>query len=230
MSREGGTGLTETTAITQALAALKRRGSSILLVGSGCESAHHHACQRLLGDDPTASRRRLFVFTDSPIDVDRRLPSGNWGPDSLKVIDSAVLTRSASTATASTSTPVSTTTVDERDLAGLGRAISEDIETFELLSDGLDPAELRLCVDSLVPLLADHDDESVFSFLHALEGELHRVGGMGHFHLPLAYDSEAVQLIEPLFDAVIETRCEGDVEYQRWHLEDGSLSTDWLAL
>ncbi|MFC6732698.1 MULTISPECIES: hypothetical protein [unclassified Haladaptatus] len=230
MPSEGGTGLTETTAITQALAALKRRGSSILLVGSGCEEAHDHACKRLLGDDPAEDRRRLFVFTDSPIDVDRRLPSGNWGGDSVRVIDSTVLTRSAATTAQPGSISFPTTTVDEDDLAGLGRAISADMETFDMISDGLDAAQLRVCIDSLVPLLADHDEEDVFAFLHALAGELHRVGGMGHFHLPLSYDAEAVQLIEPLFDAVIETRCEGDVEYQRWHLQDGRLSTDWLAL
>ena len=40
-------------------------------------------------------------------------------------------------------------------------------------------------------------------------------------------DDETVQLVAPLFDAVIEVRGGNN---QRWHLREPEITTDWLRL
>lgn len=219
---ETGQGATETAAFSQALASLKRRGSNLLIVGAASDQAHVHACRRLLGDDgPT--RRRLFVLTDR----DHSAVQGATGD--AAVVEYESMTRSAAAAPAGTES-----TVEPRErvvtLDGLGDAARSAIESIEAEAGDLSPSELRLCFDSLRPLLEEHSEQRVFRFLHALTGDVRGVSGMGHFHLPIAYEDQAVRTIAPLFDAVVEVRAHGGQSQQRWHLREEDLSTDWLPL
>lgn len=219
---ETGQGATETAAFTQALASLKRRGSNLLLVGAANDRAHVDACHRLLGDDgPT--RRRLFVLTDRDHSA---VPSA---PDDVAVVEYESMTRSAASAQGGAGGGV---TPAERvaTLDGLGDAARSAIESFDRDAGGLSPAELRLCFDSLRPLLEEHTEQRVFRFLHALTGDVRGVNGMAHFHLPVARDDPTVRTIAPLFDAVVEVRAAGGTAQQRWHLREEDISTDWLPL
>lgn len=222
----------ETAAFTRALAALKRRGSNLLVVGAH-SGVQLDACRRLLGDDDAGIRRRLFVFTDSAIGVADRLGGGEHDPDHATVIRRESRTRSAAAAGGSAEVPpapIPAATIDEdEELTALADAVVDAIAEFDAAAGGLDPAELRVCVDSLRPLLDDHDDEAVRRFLEPLTDEVRQVRGMGHFHLPVALDDPAVDPIAPLFDAVVETRMTETPE-QRWHLRDGDLTSQWLTL
>lgn len=129
----------------------------------------------------------------------------------------------------SSGSAVSRTAAPVDDLAVLGNAIGGGIAYFENAADGLDPAELRVCLDSLGPLVAQNDDRKLFRFLHAVTRDVRRVSGMGHYHLSVPHDDEAVAMLSPLFDAVVEVRTRTDHE-QRWHLQDPEFTTDWLAL
>ena len=116
------------------------------------------------------------------------------------------------------------------DLRDLGTAVEEIVESFEANAGDLSPAELRLCFDSVTPLVAGNDYRDVRRFLLGLTETVERVDGMAHYHLPADYDSETVETLEPLFDAVVEVRRdEGELE-QRWHLRDPDITTDWLPL
>ncbi|WP_458210438.1 DUF7504 family protein [Haladaptatus sp. NG-SE-30] len=110
-----------------------------------------------------------------------------------------------------------------------GVAISEAIDAFDADADGLAPAELRLCFDSLIPLLSI-DEKLLFRFLHILIGRLKSANGMGHFHLPRAHTNAAVLRLESLFDAVVELRLESGQLQQRWHSHDRETTTDWLVV
>lgn len=224
---ESGPGTTETATFTQALASLKRRGSNLLVVGAASGDTHTDACSRLLGDAP-GSRTRVFVSTDGncgTADRDARV-SGDYH------VKYATTTRGAVAAAGSTADgptlgdPDMTVTVD--DLSSLGRAVGDAID--EAGGDTLTSAELRLCFDSLGPLLEDHDEQDVFRFLHALTSEVRSVRGMGHYHLPAPLDNRAVRTLRPLFDAVVEIRSQGDGAQQRWHLNEADITTDWLDL
>jgi hypothetical protein len=54
--------------------------------------------------------------------------------------------------------------------------------------------------------------------------------GMGHFHLRRSRDDEIVRLLDPLFDAVVEVRTTDGTVEQRWHLRDGDVTSDWIAV
>lgn len=217
-----GRGETETAAFTGALASLKRRGSNLLLVGAAGEATHGDACGRLLGDD-TAERRRLFVRTE-----------GEGATARHGVADDAAVVRYESTtrSTAAASAGSSSTDRDRRarTLPQLGEAVTDAIETLEESAGGLAPAELRVCFDSLRPLVEEYPEQEVFRFVHAVTADVRGVNGMAHYHLPVAYDTGTVRTLAPLFDAVIEVRSGPDCPQQRWHLRETGVSTDWLQL
>jgi hypothetical protein len=224
-----GTATAATAAFSQGLAALKRRGSSLLITGAAVDEAHLAASQRLLGAADT-TRRRLLVFTDGTPSLDGRVAPLERGADRVAVIDATSLTRASTAATAASATyPL--TRVAPDDMVSLGTAISDAITEFDTAVNGLESAELRVCFDSLRPLLDEDDQRDVFHFLHAVTSDIHRVNGMGHFHLPVPRDDPTAEALAPLFDAVIELREASDGEYQqRWTLRDHDITTDWLPL
>ncbi len=220
----------ETAAIfTRALAGLKRRGSGLLLVGP--QPAMQQACQRFLGESQTEPRQRLFVRTDGDCHHAREVSAGEPSASSTKVIERTTHTRSATTVpTINHGDEPETTTVTSDSLPGLGIAISEAIEGFERERGELESGELRVCFDSLVPLLEDFGDEAVFRFLHILTARIRHVNGMAHFHLPAEMDSKIVRTLAPVFDAVVEVRTAGGEPQQRWQLVQQDVTTDWLSL
>ncbi len=236
------------------LADLKRNGCNVLLVGTDALDA---ACERLLGESSAGPRYRLFVTADSrPATADARLRSVQSGPygDSAAVVDWAADVRGGSAAddvaagnrsfdgeSLGTRSPAGSvrdasdasffqTTVESDDLRDLGGAVEETAERFAAEAGGLSPGELRLCFDSIVPLVADYDERSVRRFLLGLTETVERFDGMAHYHLPAEYDSETVESIEALFDAVVEVQYGTAEIEQRWHLAEPDITTDWLAL
>lgn len=221
-------------AFAQALAGLKRRGSGLLVVGAACSETHVGVCRRLLGDDASGDRRRLVVLTDGVPGAGAR--TGGGDESTLQVVDRRPTTRgAASAATEGSSGP--------SDLETLRRETLAAIESFEREADGLAPAELRVCVDSLRALVDGHSEEEVRSFLAAVVEETRSRGGMCHVHLPASADSEAVERFADLFDATVEVRAvdrgvdehavdlSGPVAVeQRWHLRDEDIETGWLPL
>lgn len=229
----------ETTALVQELDALKQRGTNLLVVGSRMPEAHRLACRQFLGEASAGPRRRLFALTDPCSGIEERLPDAATDPDSLRVVRYAAENRSATAVQTDPSTPCPQPAEeaggrDERDehddISEFGLAVSRAIAEFEATGDGLSPAELRLCVDSLTPLLSEYESETAFRFLHLLTERVRSVDGMAHYHLTTDLESRTVGLIEPLFDAVIELCLHDGELHQRWYLRDSGLTTGWLQL
>lgn len=228
----------QATTLTQVLSGLKRRGSVLLLAGPAQHGAISTACRRLLGTPPD-TRRRLFVSTGDAHADDHGIESLT-GPefDAARAICYETKTRSAAaTAPGGACEAAPGPSIDSRvasrtvggSLGGLLEAIVEDVEALDDQADGLEPAELRVCLDSVDALLATHDEEAVFRFLHLLSGVARRYRAMCHVHLPADVDTRAVALLEPTADAVVEVRNAGSHQ-QRWHVPDAELTTDWLLL
>jgi hypothetical protein len=216
MQREQGEDDGRAETFAEALSALKRRGSSLLVVGTAGSESFGAACDRLCGDD-TDDRRRLYVRTNG-----EQTPSSSTVPS--RTVRYATGTRSAAAADAGESR--SADVVVDGGLADLQGAVDDAVRALRP-HDGYEPAELRVCLDSVDALLSCHDDERVFQFVHALAGRTREARGMCHVRLPVAMDDEHVQLLAPLFDAVIEVRPGGQ---QRWHLHDPDLTTEWLPV
>ncbi|WP_162224634.1 DUF7504 family protein [Halorussus amylolyticus] len=118
--------------------------------------------------------------------------------------------------------------VETADLRDLGVAIEESVAAFEAKVDHVSPAELRVCFDSLAPVVAGYDDRDARRFLLGVTEVVERAGGMGHYHLPGDPDAETVESLSALFDAVVEVRRGDEGVEQRWRLDD--IETEWLAL
>lgn len=234
-----------------ALAEFKQRGSNLLVVGPPSDRARAAVCRRLLGDASAGTRRRLFVETDGTAscldDFD-----GPITPETTRLVTRPTQTRSARTAetapagstesTAGPATPGDSTDADadagrvarrhvtEPALSTLACAVSEEIAAFTDGGDSLAPAELRLCFDSLTPLVADTDPDDVRRFLHVVTNRVRSCRGMAHYHLAAARDDDVVADLRPAFDAVVELRVDENHPEQRWHVPDRDLHTDWLPL
>ncbi|WP_425606706.1 DUF7504 family protein [Natrinema marinum] len=211
------------------LARLKRQGAGVLVVGSVRPDQRRDACRRLLGQESEQLRRRILVSTtgDShqlPLRVDDPDPE-TFSPISY---DAQARSAAASSPPAGPSIPASPTEVDT--LADLGIAISSAIESFETDAGGLEPAELRVGIDSLLPLLEEYGKQQLFKFLHLTNGRTRDVNGMAHYHLPVERDARIVPILSPLFDIVVELREQNGNYQERWIIDDGTHSSGWLSV
>ena len=213
----------ESTSFSQELSALKREGSNLLVVGTDSIEAHRAACERLLGAD-TPERRRLFVVIESDsVEGCRHVPVGT-----SEGID-RVIVRNLS-GPPDVEQPAPLIHVDTRLLSVLGAEINVAVDEFDQAAQGLEPAELRLCFDSLGPLFAQHDSRTLFRLLHLVTARVRQASGMGHFHLRVGREDDHVRLLEPLFDAVLELREGEDGPEQRFHIHDKNLERDWIEI
>lgn len=217
---EGGTDGGGGAAFARTLSALKERGSTLLVVGTVLEDGHEAVCDRLLGESGS-SRRRLLVRTDGDCGAVPDADGGEQlvvvghkpglpGPDSLDA------------------PPDETVGLDPLD--DLERAAVDAIDELTEMGDDPDPGELRLCVDSLRPLLAAHPEQRVGRFVEQLGRRVSTADGIGHFHLPAGSDDRYVEALEPLVDGVVEVRAEEGTPQQRWQVLDGTADSGWIPL
>lgn len=241
-----------TVGVATALNELKSRGSALLVVGTVPASAYTRLSTRLLGEGP--DRRRLVVeHRRSP---DRRFEHvTRWTPEWTRVFRCRIASR-RSTAAADAPDPEGTpwtprapdtdlgATADRTDdggyaavaelvdgsVADLGTAVGDLIGWFDDVAGGLDPAELRVAFDCVVPLLSAYPKRTVFRLFHLLAYQIRSVDGMGHVRLSRPMDAESVRLLAPLFDAIIQLRLDGTEPVHRWHFRDAEVTSEWLPV
>jgi hypothetical protein len=208
------------------LSRLKRQGASVLVVGSTQASQRAQTCQQLFGHAVERPRRRILVSTagNGPT---APIAANNHSEDRLRLINHDVQTRSA--ASAATSNPASSHhAVETKTLADLGVAISEAAETLETMAGGLEPSELRIGIDSLLPLIEEYGQERTFRFVHLTNGLAKQKNAMIHYHLPIERDATTVSVLSPLFDIVVELREQNGIAQERWSLKDETLCSGWI--
>ncbi|WP_440772014.1 DUF7504 family protein [Natronorubrum sp. DTA28] len=222
---------------TETLSRLKREGASVLVVGSVRADQRQNVCRRLLGQATVRPRRRVLVSTTGDLhDVSHLVDADVNTSDTLKFVSYATQARSTAASDAganpsetdSPSLEASPTTTTA--LADLGIAISSAIESFESEADGLAPAELRVGINSLVPLLEEYGVERVFKFVHLTNGRTRDADGMIHYHLPMDRDSDVVSVLAPLFDIIVELREQSGDFQERWSINDGDQSSGWISI
>jgi hypothetical protein len=196
--------------LDESLAALKREGCAFLVAGDAGPAVHARASERFLGD---GDDRRMVLLTD-----DAYRPGPLAGPDPAVVRYETAVRGNAVADTAGEAGGDAVAT----DLEALGMAVLEEVASHERTGGGF-----RLVVLSAAPLVAEHDDEQVFAWLHLLTGRVRQVTGMAFVHLPLDAEDTLVGTLRPLFDGLIEVRPDAGGQ-QRWLLEDAE--SDWMAL
>ena len=218
---------------------LKREGCNLLVVGDAPRELFAQASESMLGD-ADARRWRVFGLTDAtPESVRDRLPAASATPRPLSETTKLVTHPVGSQRTTDAANPTGPTTtvpgaaipevtVEDTDLAEFGRELCSTIETFGARS--YRPAEVRLSVDSLAPLLDCYDREEVRRFLRSVGSCVRDWNAMAHYVLPVAYDSEQCQRLADEFDAVVELRTTSECAEERWHLPSSDATMPWVPL
>jgi len=195
-----------------ALAAIKRRGGRLLVVGD--PGGQRTLCRRLFGDR-SADRTEILVQPsgqEHDCQCSSSTPhSGSTEEDRRTVVAPSIADAPISPIRLSALAADLVTTVERRAEAGL------------------DPAELRVCLGVLDPLLATTSLERVSLYLETVLDRAEQERAMSHAHLRVPVDSDVVRRLESLFDAVIEVATE-PTPRQRWHLTDRDITSDWLPL
>ncbi|MFB6251506.1 MAG: hypothetical protein ABEI27_07455 [Halobellus sp.] len=245
-----------TVGVATALEDLKTRGSALLVVGTVPEEQYARVSGCMLGD-ASENRRRLVVERGRSPDV-RFADIDRWTPEWTRILHYDVDARGSTEASSSeaagpeagtdgpetgpgglsaarppTDGPHGSTdvrTAVSGSITDLGVEVSSAIDQLNAIAGGLEPAELRVAFDCTASLLSEHDERTVFQFLHLLASDVRRVGAMGHVRLQMPHNAKIVRLLEPLFDAVVELRLEGTATQQRWHFRDAGVTSEWLSI
>jgi len=221
------------TRFEDALSALKSAGSALLVVGTVPDDSFGRVATQLLGEGSETPRRRLVVTTAEKVQaVTNRLPDSPWltPAQSTRVITLSERDRSAAAEPAPDTTDFPVESVSKSDLSELSKRVLVNIEEFERQGGEFQPAELRVSIDSLTPLLRANGQENVFRMMHPLNNVVREKRGMAHYHLPVERDSATARTFAPLFDAVIDLRVADGELQQQWHLRDPDLTSEWLPV
>jgi hypothetical protein len=221
---------------------LQADGCNRLVVGDAPRGLFTEASRSLLGVIAELRYRLLAITDASPQSVVERLPnpeatSGTFS-ETTEVINHASPPRSVVDA-GDVEMPslggLSERRVVDPQLAGFQAEFAEAMATFNRRSGGLDPAQLRVGVDSLGSLFSHYDDGVVRRCLQVVTGYVHDYDGVGHYVLTKPYENEQVQRLAEEFEAVVEIRPvdserhDHDAE-ERWHVHSRDLTTPWLPL
>lgn len=213
--------------IRSEFARLKRDGGNLLVVGSVPDDVVDAASSLFLGD-PEVGRTRLLTLLDRNVATVRdRLSTAAVDGDDVHVVNHQASARSASQRTGGEPAELSLSTVTGP-LEDVRDETERAIDRFD--QRDLEPAELRLCLDSLRPVVEEHDAETVEEFLRPICGAVKETSGIGHYVLPVERESEHVTAIESLFDTVVELQVVDGRPEQRWHLQRPEHTTVWFGL
>ncbi|MFB6154974.1 MAG: hypothetical protein ABEJ22_03695 [Haloferacaceae archaeon] len=229
----------EAESLSAELEALKREGANLLVLSGGVDSG---ACHGLLGEC-RETRRRLFVTTGEVPDDLRVRACPNPTPKTVGHVHVTTgQTRAAAQQsngesadwTPATVSPTSeehySVVSDPTDLRTLSRHVHQHLHRFEGAVPEPKPGEIRLCFDSLDPILDAVDRSRLQEFLQTVSTRVRLARGIAHYHLSLSAARMVPDEIAPYFDGVVERRQTSDGPRQRWTLRESGVQTDWLPL
>ena len=222
---------------------LKAEGCNLLVVGDSRRELFTRASASLLGE-ADASRFRLIALTDATSQsAARRLPDPVETDQPLTAMTKLVhhpLSARSTTAEAATESYPELTGIPESHvtrecLAELETEIAESMAAFHNRTTDPTATELRVGVDSLVPLLDRYEESAVRRFVRVVADRAREYDAMAHYVLPEPYDSERVQSLAGEFEAVVEVRSVDPTKHdhdaeERWHIPGKDLTIDWLPL
>lgn len=221
---------TSPASFAEALDQLKERGCLVLVVGAVGDDATYAGCRRLLGDELSHPRRRLFLTTDSDVSKHpgARATCGHSDPSDSRAITYMTTARTATSVDPDASMQVDTAVVDGS-IEWLTSATEAAVDDLEARAGDLEPGELRVCIDDLEAIIANDDDVEVVEFIRTLRQRVLDAHGMGHAHITRTAPGIPVDAILPFFDAILEVDSQEDCR-QRWHVRDAGITTEWLEL
>lgn len=197
------------------LARLKRHGSAVLVRGDGHELG---ICTDLLGSEEEHRHRLLVRSAESTV-----LPVPPHGADIVDVTTRDVRSSARHETTAFDSHAVVRRVDAADDVDAVASAVTEEVD--RIATDGVEPAELRVCLGRLDPYLAREADDSVADAVGRVTDVVRGYAGMCHAHLGI----EASGAMALVFDVTVESRTTATgLQQRRWHLHAAGIDTGWL--
>ncbi|WP_158055790.1 DUF7504 family protein [Halorussus halophilus] len=221
----------------------KTNGCNLLLVGDAPRSIFTRASAQLFGD-ADAMRYRVLAVTDAtPQSIADRLPDPNTTPRPLSetthVLNHTAVPRSVTNAddlsTPDTLADIRETQIADPQLHGLQSALVDALADASDDADVIRPADVRVGVDSLDPLVGHYGIDVVRNCLRTVGRHVHDHDAMAHYALRKPHESDATKALAEEMDAVIELRAvdpdkhDHDAE-ERWHISSEDLQMQWTPL
>ena len=217
---------------------MKGQGSNLLVVNDA--GAVDAVCHRL-GGHADRERRRCYVpITTTLASVLARHAPRPRRSDVLGVIDATTARPVRAMATplqpgdVDTNAEWYTAFEDLNDLQELVRSIESHFARFADLAESTRLGEIRLCLESLDPILDGNTvtgDDEIGTFLHSVTALVREYHAIGHFHVAAGLADDIRASIEPFFDATVRVRTtDGGTNQHQWTLHDDEIDTGWLPL
>lgn len=203
---------------------LKRRGTSVLVVGDLTADLERAMSRRMMGH-PDEPRYRLLASLRPPEAMDEWFP-GSVGPDDewVEVLDRGGLPRdavSAADGVSATGAPVSRA----------GELVDSVDEWVSTVAREADPESgaIRVGVAGLDVLLEREGVEAPREVAERVHDLMRDHQGVAHLYFPRSRSSPVVQQITVWVDVVVEVRTNGGRPEQRWVVQD-TVETSWFPL
>lgn len=203
---------------------LKRRGTSVLVVGDFSTDLERALSRRMMGH-PNEPRYRLLAAL-KPLNAPDRWFPGSVDPadEWVEVADHAGLARSATAAmdgapSVDPEPPRATALVDR--VGQWVDAIPEDAEA--------DYGAVRVGVASLDVLLEREGVGGVRRVVERVHGLMRDNQGVAHLYFPRSRDSRVVERVSVWADVVVEVRTSEGRPEQRWSVQD-TVETSWFPV
>lgn len=203
---------------------LKRRGTSVLVVGDLSSDLERALSRRMMGH-PDESRYRLLAALRPPESPERWF-AGSLAPEDrwVDVVDHGGLARGAVTAT--DDTPAAGAKPPRTDEL-VGR-IDDWVSSVEREADP-DPGEIRVGVASLDVLLEREGIDAPRTVAEQVHSLMRDHQGVAHLYFPRRRSSPVVEQITVWVDVVVEVRTNEGRPEQRWAVQD-TVETSWFPI
>jgi len=223
----------------------KQVGCNVLVAGDVPDTILDTVSAKLLGDPSERTRKRIFgLFDRNEQTVRDRLDQGGYGRSPTRVVTSGNFARSDCGAISADSDlptagpyhrdySIERCHVDSEDLTAVRSSL---VDQFDTATDSYAISELRVCIDSLRPVLDKYSEETVATFLTDLTSEIKARNGMGHFVLPASVGSDAVESVRQHFDIIMPLRPRNGTAEQKWIIparnddDECGRESDWMEL
>jgi hypothetical protein len=217
--------------VSEALSELKHRGCTVLVTGRAPEAAFDEVSANFLGRPPER-RSRVFGLLDRDVARARKhLRTAGPGNEPAIVVDAmADAPRTAAAADASLRERPVVVRRTDYSLSGFETELGRAIDDVRRLHGPFEPAQLRVCVDSLRPLAERYDVDALRGFLESLSATIVDARGIGHFVFPGGHANPSVRSLGSAFDVVVELRNENDHVEQRWRFREYDVASPWIRL